>query len=106
MKRACLLGLACALCLAGSLQPEIRRAVEHDILHDYHGALVRAGVPDFGFEQCWTEYRRAAFAGFGLTVVAAMTVVQTPRGDRMFTAMARRYARHALDLDAREFMVA
>jgi hypothetical protein len=95
-----------ALCLAGSLQPEIRRAVERDILRDYHGALVCAGVPDFAFEQCWTEYRRAAFAGFGLTVVAAMTVVQTPRGDRMFTAMARRYARHALDVEAREFMVA
>jgi len=93
-----------ALCLAGSLQPELRRAVERDILHDYHAALLRAGVRDFAFEQCWTEYRRAAFAGFGLTVVAAMTVVQTPRGDHMFTAMAQRYARHALDVDAREFM--
>jgi hypothetical protein len=94
-----------ALCLAGSLQPETRRAVEHEILRDYHVALVRAGVCDFTFEQCWAEYRRAAFAGFGLTVVAAMTVVQTPRGDRMFTAMAQRYARHALDVDAREFMI-
>jgi aminoglycoside phosphotransferase (APT) family kinase protein len=95
-----------ALCLAGSLEPDTRRAVERDILREYHDALVRAGVADFGFEQCWTEYRRAAFAGFGLTVVAAMTVVQTPRGDRMFAAMAHRYARHALEVDAREFMVA
>jgi hypothetical protein len=94
-----------ALCLAGSLQPELRRAVERDMLHEYHLALLRSGVRDFSFEQCWTEYRRAAFAGFGLTVVAAMTVVQTPRGDRMFTAMAQRYARHALDVDAREFLV-
>jgi hypothetical protein len=95
-----------ALCLAGSLEPATRRTVERDILHDYHAALVNAGVADFDFEQCWTEYRRAAFAGFGLTVVAAMTVVQTPRGDRMFAAMAHRYARHALEVNAREFMIA
>jgi hypothetical protein len=94
-----------ALCLAGSLEPDTRRAVEHDILRAYHHALVDAGVRDFSYDQCWTEYRRAAFAGFGLTVVAAMAVVQTPRGDRMFEAMARRYARHALDLGAREFLV-
>jgi hypothetical protein len=93
-----------ALCLAGSLEPDARRAVEHDILRDYHRALVGAGVCGFDYEQCWTEYRRAAFAGFGLTVVAAMAVVQTPRGDRMFEAMARRYARHALDVDARAFL--
>jgi hypothetical protein len=95
-----------ALCLAGSLEPDARRAVEQRILADYHGALIHAGVPDFPFDQCWLAYRRAAFAGFGLTVISAMTVVQTPRGDQMFAAMARRYAHHALDLDASEFLVA
>jgi hypothetical protein len=93
-----------ALCLAGSLEPQVRRAVEQGILRDYHAALGAAGVGGFTFEDCWREYRRAAFAGFGLTVVAAVAVAATERGDRMFTAMARRYARHALDLDAREFL--
>jgi len=93
-----------ALCLAGSLEPGARREVEHSIVEDYHGALVRAGVQDFSFDQRWFEYRRAAFAGFGLTVISAMTVVQTPRGDQMFAAMARRYAQHALDLGADEFL--
>jgi hypothetical protein len=93
-----------ALCLAGSLEPAQRRQVELDILRDYHAALQRAGVAEFSFDQCWTEYRRAAFAGFGLTVVAAVAVAATERGDRMFTAMAHRYARHALDLDASEFL--
>jgi hypothetical protein len=78
--------------------------VEREILREYHAALMAGGVPDFSWERCWLEYRRASFAGFGLTVVAAMTVEQTPRGDAMFTAMAQRYARHALDVGAEEFL--
>lgn len=89
-----------ALCLAGSLAPEQRRACEESILRAYHDALCKAGVDGFNWDQCWHEYRRAAFAGFGLTVVAAAAVEQTDRGDAMFAAMARRYARHALDVDA------
>lgn len=89
-----------ALCLAGSLAPEERRSCETGILREYHQALEAAGVRDFTWAQCWHEYRRAAFAGFGLTVVAAAAVEQTERGDAMFTAMAQRYARHALDVDA------
>jgi hypothetical protein len=37
-------------------------------------------------------------------VIASMLVQQTERGDDMFTAMARRHARHALDLGAIEFL--
>jgi len=89
-----------ALCLAGSLEAAERRACEEDILRQYHAGLCAAGVADFSWDQCWFEYRRAAFAGFGLTVVSAVAVEQTARGDDMFTAMARRYARHALDVEA------
>ncbi len=93
-----------ALCLAGGLEPEVRREVEEEILRDYHDGLVRAGVGDFDWEHCWHEYRRASFAGLGLTVVATVTVGQTERGDAMFTAMARRYARHALEVGAEDFL--
>ena len=92
------------LCLAGGLQSADRRQHERAILRDYHQGLVAAGVVGFDWEQCWHEYRRASFAGFGLTVVASIAVEQTPRGDEMFTAMAQRHARHALDLDAAEFL--
>lgn len=93
-----------ALCVAGGLDPEARRAAEEDILRDYHQTLLRAGVTGFDWGRCWHEYRRASFAGFGLTVVAAVAVEQTERGDAMFTAMARRHARHALDMNAEEFL--
>jgi hypothetical protein len=33
-----------------------------------------------------------------------MIVVETERGNDMFTVMARRHARHALDLGAAEFL--
>lgn len=93
-----------ALCVAGGLEPDVRRQAEEGILRDYHAALVAAGVGDFDWARCWHEYRRAAFAGLGLTVIAAVAVEQTTRGDAMFTAMARRYARHGLEVGADEFL--
>lgn len=94
-----------ALCLAGGLQPAERLAVEEEVLKEYHQGLQVAGVQDFSWDDCWHEYRRASFAGFGLTIISSMVVVQTERGDDMFTAMAQRYSRHALDLNAQELFV-
>ena len=90
--------------MGAGLLPAARRACEEDIVHKYHAALCAAGVEDFSWEDCWTAYRRGVFAGFGVTVVASMLVQQTERGDAMFTAMAQRHARHALDLDGADFL--
>ena len=90
--------------LGAGLLPEVRRAAERDIVEDYHRKLCEAGVAGYSWERCWTDYRRGVFAGFAVTVVASMLVEQTERGDQMFTAMARRHARHALDLGAEELL--
>lgn len=90
--------------LGGGLLPEARRAVERDIVAGYHRALGEAGVEGIDETRCWDAYRRGVFAGFAVTVVAAPLVVQTERGDAMFTAMARRHARHAIDLGSEEFL--
>ena len=90
--------------LGSGLLPETRREAEVDILRDYHAALQEAGVEDYDWEQCWTDYRKGSFSGFGVTVIASMIVERTERGDEMFTTMARRYARHAIDLGADEFL--
>jgi Ecdysteroid kinase-like family len=89
--------------LGASLLPELRRDAERSILRDYVAALARAGV-GLTWQDCWDGYRRGAFAGFGVTVIASMLVQQTPRGDEMFIAMARRHARHALDVGALEWL--
>jgi len=90
--------------LGAGLLPEVRREVETEIVRDYHAGLVAAGVADYPFERCFQDYRRGAFVGFAVTVIASMLVEQTARGDEMFVAMARRHARHALDLDAGELL--
>jgi hypothetical protein len=90
--------------MGSGLLPEVRREVEGDILRDYHAALREAGIEDYDWEQCRTDYRKGSFSGFGVTVIASMIVERTERGDKMFTTMAHRHARHAIDLQADEFL--
>jgi hypothetical protein len=78
--------------------------VEADIVREYHDRLARAGIGDYDWARCWRDYRRGAFSGFGVTVIASMIVQQTGRGDEMFITMARRHARHALDLGSEEYL--
>ena len=91
--------------LGAGLLADDRRRAEADIVRAYHAALHAAGIADYPWERCWNDYRRGAFAGFTVTVIASMLVQQTARGDEMFTVMAQRHARHALDLGAHEFLV-
>lgn len=44
----------------GSLEPEVRRSAETDLLRGYHEALVRAGVRDYSLAQCRADYDLAA----------------------------------------------
>jgi hypothetical protein len=90
--------------IGAGLEPEVRQPVEEDLVRGYHQGLMSASVVDYSWEDCWLGYRRGAFAGFAVTVVASMLVQRTDRGDTMFTTMARRHARHAIDLNAGEFL--
>jgi hypothetical protein len=86
--------------LGAGLHGDERRAAEEDLVRQYHEGLVAAGVTGFGWDRCWLEYRRGTWAGLIMAVAASMMVQRTDRGDQMFLTMARRHARHALDLDA------
>jgi len=85
--------------LASSLPVAARRQYEETLVRRYHAALLGRGAV-LSWNDCWTGYRRHAFGGIIMDIIAAMSVRQTERGDAMFAAMARRHARHALDLDA------
>lgn len=89
--------------LGGSLLTEERRAHEGELVGRYRDALARQGV-DLTRRDCWHAYRRFAFGGLVMAVIAAMLVSRTDRGDDMFLAMAERAGRHALDLDAEELL--
>ena len=91
--------------LGSAVEPDVRRSIERDILLEYHTGLLESGVQNYSFEECFVDYRKGVYAGFAVTVIAAVVVEQTERGDDMFTTMARRYAQMALDLSADEFLL-
>jgi hypothetical protein len=83
---------------------DVRREAEGALLEGYHADLVAAGVRDYGWDRCWRDYRRGAWAGLIMAIAASMLVERTARGDQMFLTMAARHSRHALDLDAVELL--
>lgn len=85
--------------LASSLTAGDRQRHEEDLVRRYHAELSARGVR-LSWNDCWNDYRRYAFAGIVMDIIAAMFVQQTERGDEMFSAMADRHARHAIDLDS------
>jgi hypothetical protein len=83
---------------AGLLPPE-RRRVERRLLDEYAEALTAYGV-DVDRDWLWHHYRRDAFAGVVMAVIASQIVGASGRSEAMFAAMATRHAQHALDLDS------
>lgn len=83
--------------LSAGLDPDVRRAHERDLIGRYHAELVRLGVKDYGFEQCWADYQRLAVHGVLMGVFSAMAVERTERGDALFLKMTRGGCLQALD---------
>ncbi len=84
--------------LGAGVMPEVRRRIERQLVDDYGQALAAYGVavdPD----QLWRQYRRDAYAGVVMAVIASQIVGTSSRSEAMFAAMATRHAQHVLDLD-------
>lgn len=90
--------------LGGSLLPEARRANERDLLRAYRERLTGQAGVQLTWDECWSDYRRFAFGGLVMSIIASMIVTRTERGDGMFVAMADRAALHAIDVDAEELL--
>jgi aminoglycoside phosphotransferase (APT) family kinase protein len=90
--------------LGAGLLMEDRRRHEMELLREYHGRLVAGGVSGYSWDDCVTDYRRYAFAGYLMAVGASMMVERTPRGDEMFIAMAGRHAAQAIDLESQAIL--
>ena len=85
-------------CGAGLL-PEERRLHERDLADLYASGLGEYGV-DVDSAWLWEQYRRDAFAGVVMAVIASQIVGESARSEAMFAAMATRHLQHALDLDS------
>ena len=96
-------------CHCGELAPviaELTRQVHLlgviiDELVSEYAALLRS---DYGVtiedNWAWDQYRRDAFAGILMAVIASQIVGGSDRSEAMFAAMATRSLRQALDLDS------
>jgi hypothetical protein len=84
--------------LGGAFPEDQRRQMERDLVEDYRRQLNAAGVV-YSEQDCWRDYRWGTLHGMVIGVLATMMAAQTERGDRLFTLMVSRHARHALDLD-------
>jgi hypothetical protein len=92
--------------LGAGLASGDRSAHEEALVREYHGCLLDLGVADLGWDACWEEYRRRAFHGVLMAVVASMLVVRTERGDDMFMTSLARHAQQVLDLEAESLLPA
>ena len=88
-----------AYLIGGSFEPGNRAAVERDLVEGYRRRLETAGVR-YDADACWRDYRFGTLWGMIITVIATVVAEKTDRGDALFTTMASRHGRHALDLDA------
>jgi hypothetical protein len=85
--------------LGNSLVLEERREHEQALVRAYHAELLRLGVSGYDFDTCFDDYRHGHFQGPLVTVLGAMGVIQTDRGDEMFMAMCSRSCQAIRDLD-------
>ncbi len=89
--------------LGAGVLPEERRRIERDLVDQYGLALAGYGV-DVDAEDLWMQYRRDAYAGIVMSVIASQIVGTSERSEAMFAAMATRHAQHALDLESESLL--
>lgn len=90
--------------LGNSLLSEDRRKHEHALVRTYHEALLESGVSDYTLDDCFDDYRYGQFQGPLITVLAAMGLTHTERGDDMFLAMSSRACEAIRDLSSLELL--
>jgi hypothetical protein len=91
--------------LGGSMDGEVRRAHERELVESYRQCLAQEGVT-LDKEQCWQLYRQFSISGLLVTILGAMFSGAAERSDQMFLIMIQRHLQHCVDLNAREFLSA
>ena len=75
--------------IGASFDADQRAAHEEDLVRTYHAALCQYPIGDYGWDDCWRDYRRFCVQGLFIGVAATQTVERTERGDRIFLSMVR-----------------
>ncbi len=85
--------------LGAGLLPDERRREERGLVDEYAAALEAYGIHVDGAD-LWHRYRRDAYSGVIMSVIASQVVGTSARSEAMFAAMATRHTRHVLDVGA------
>lgn len=86
--------------LGTSLDTEVRRSCERDVVALYHRALVGNGVEGYSADRCWADYRVAALHTLQVGVFGLGAVKRSARGDEMWRVWIERGAAQVRDLDS------
>ncbi len=89
--------------LGAGVLPIERREIERALVDEYGHALAGYGIA-VDADQLWLQYRRDAYAGVVMSVIASQIVGSNDRSEAMFAAMATRHAQHAIDLDSESLL--
>jgi aminoglycoside/choline kinase family phosphotransferase len=80
-----------ALFAAGSIEPDVRRACEDEMVARYHGRLLARGVAGYDLDQCRLDYRLGHVRNLPNPVTALVAVSGgNERGRQLLLANARR----------------
>lgn len=85
--------------LGGSMEPELRRAHEQELVAAYHNRLIDCGVNDYSLEELWNDYAHSHLMGGLATSVltgGAMDL-SNERGKTLVATMAQRHGIAAVD---------
>ncbi|MGH3678476.1 MAG: phosphotransferase family protein, partial [Mycobacterium sp.] len=87
-----------------SLVPEVRSAIEEDLVGAYHRALLGYGVTDYDLETCWRDYRLGVVQVPLLSALGCAFAASTERGDEMMVVMLERGCRAIRELETLELI--
>jgi len=91
--------------ICGALPPALRKAHERELVRTYHEILLAGGVRDYGWEQCWREYRVGALYLLVYVVISLGTLDSAnERGVALFNSWLDRATSAIRDLEAAELL--
>ncbi len=91
--------------LSTSVTTDMRRAIERDVVAEYHDSIVGAGVDGYRFDQCWHDYRQVMLSCLISPVFTCGSLDLTHDASRLTLEIGLARTLAAVeDLDCQEFL--